>query len=88
MSNEVVSDFHMTLTTYLVYGLTSEDRQALCDTGNEIVIEEPNSNGPNSNGPNGSNMMERIYKVVKQNRIARKEPEEPCLYAVKCSSSN
>ena len=73
------SSMKITMTPYLVYGLSDEDRHALCVASNEQVVTGARQTP--------DDMMGRIHKIVKESRIARGELEKPFLYAVKCLSA-
>ena len=78
--NKHDNDMKISLEVEYVWGLTDEDRKALCNSASdEIIIQAKETSKETSR----ENFYERIYNTVKKARLAKGNKTEPFFWVTK-----
>jgi len=73
--NKLDNDMKISLEVEYVWGLTDEDRQALCNSSDEFIIKEKEASK--------DNFYENLYKILKKARLAKGNKTEPFFWVTK-----
>ena len=78
--NKNDNDMKISLEVEYVWGLTDEDRKALCNSASdEVIIQAKETSKETSR----ENFYERIYNTVKNARLAKGDKTEPFFWVTK-----
>lgn len=77
MNNKMNDKMNITLKTNLIWGLTSEDREVLCNKSHEMIITNTNTN------ENKDVFFENLYETLKNGRLTKGDNSEPFFWITK-----
>ena len=81
MNDKMNDKMNITLKTNLIWGLTSEDREVLCNKSNEMIITNTNTN--KNENENKDVFFENLYETLKNARLAKGDNSEPFFWITK-----